>query len=59
MLIFAFGKNGKPEPIVKAVLEGKKEGKTMKEVRGKKAKAKVDYKFSYLLGLIKVRRRKS
>lgn len=41
MLIFFFGENGKPEPIVKAVLEGKKEGKKMKEVRVKKARAKV------------------
>ena len=35
MLIFFFGENVKPESIVKAVLEGEKEGKKMKEVRGK------------------------
>ena len=58
MLIFFFGENVKPESIVKAVLEGEKEGKKMKEVRGKTARAKVDYKLSYLLGLIKVRPRK-
>ena len=58
MLIFFFGENVKPEPIVKAVLGGEKEGKKMKEAGGKTARATVDYRLSHLLALIKVRPRK-